>query len=137
MTAWILSTEPATFPWSRVEAEGVSRWDGVRGPLARRGLRAMVTGDRIWGYHSSPEKSLVCWGRAKGPAYPDPADAKWLAVDVVFDRWLKVPISLAALKAHPRLSQMDFLRIPRLSVAPVTNDQNQLLMGLAGMGKTR
>ncbi|MBL8023117.1 MAG: EVE domain-containing protein [Elusimicrobia bacterium] len=135
MNFWIFSTEPAAFPWSRVEAEGLSRWDGVRGPLARKGLRSISSGDLIWGYHSSPEKSLVCWARSQGPAYPDPADPEWLAVDVIFERWLKQNIPLSLLKAHPVLSSMDFLRIPRLSVAPVTEVQHRLLMGLAGMEK--
>lgn len=128
MTAWIFSTEPSTFPWSRVEAEGSVRWDGIRGPRARKSLRDIDSGDRIWGYHSSPEKALVCLARAKGKAYPDPADENWLAIDVSFDRWLKQPISLAVLRGHPVLSSMDFLRIPRLSVAPLTETQEKALL---------
>lgn len=132
MSDWIFSTEPATFPWSRVESEGTVRWDGIRGPLARRWLRSVAAGDRIWGYHSSPEKALVCLARAAGKAYPDPADEKWLAIDVAFDRWLKQPVALAALRADPVLSSMDFLRIPRLSVAPLTAAQAKRLDGRVG-----
>lgn len=133
MTAWIFSTEPDVFPWTQVERDGRARWDGVRGPLARKNLRLLSQGDRVWGYHSSPEKALVCWARAAGPAYPDPADARWLAVDVVFDRWLKNPVSWSDLRAHPGLSSMDFVRIPRLSVAPLTDSQEKILMGLSLM----
>ncbi|MBK8574894.1 MAG: EVE domain-containing protein [Elusimicrobia bacterium] len=131
MNAWIFSTEPATFPWSRVESETSVRWDGIRGPRARLSLRAISSGDTIWGYHTSPEKSLVCRARAKGTAYPDPADEHWLAVDVTFESWLKNPIPLAALRSHPALSRMDFIRIPRLSVAPLTESQNKVLWGLS------
>ena len=127
MSAWIFSTEPAVFPWSRVESEGTVRWDGIRGPLARRWLRSVAPGDRIWGYHSSPEKALVCLTRAAGKAYPDPADEKWLAIDVAFGQWLKQPVALAALRADPVLASMDFLRIPRLSVAPLTAAQERRL----------
>lgn len=135
MTAWIFSTEPATFPWSRVESEKTVRWDGIRGPLARKSLRVILPGDRIWGYHSSPEKALVCLARAKGKAYPDPADEKWLAIDVAFDRWIPHPISLSTLRAHPGLSSMDFLRIPRLSVAVLTDVQDEILFSLAKSGE--
>jgi predicted RNA-binding protein with PUA-like domain len=137
VTAWIFSTEPSVFPWSRVESDGTVRWDGIRGPLARKSLRLITAGDRIWGYHSSPEKSLVCLAHAKGPAYPDPADEKWLAIDVTFDRWLINPIPLAVLRGHSALSSMDFLRIPRLSVAPITEIQEKLLLGLAQTGQQR
>lgn len=134
MTAWIFSTEPSSFPWSRVESEKTVRWDGIRGPLARKSLRVLVPGDRIWGYHASPEKALVCLARAKGKAYPDPADEKWLAIDVTFDRWIKYPIPLSVLRALPELSSMDFLRIPRLSVAALSPRQDALLFRLAEKG---
>ncbi len=134
MTAWIFSTEPDVFPWSRVERDGRARWDGVRGPLARKNLRLLSQGDRVWGYHSTPEKSLVCWARAAGPAYPDPIDDCWLAVDVTFDRWLKKPVPLSELRAHPDLTAMDFVRIPRLSIAPLTPFQEKVLCTLAHMG---
>lgn len=135
MTAWIFSTEPAAFPWSRVEFEKTVRWDGIRGPLARKSLRAILPGDRVWGYHSSPAKALVCLARAKGKAYPDPADEKWLAIDIAFDQWIKHPISLSALRAHPGLSSMDFLRSPRLSVAVITDVQDEILFRLAENGE--
>lgn len=137
MTAWIFSTEPDVFPWSRVERDGGARWDGVRGPLARKNLRLLSKGDRVWGYHSTPEKALVCWAKAAGAAYPDPADSRWLAVDVVFDRWLKKHVPLSELRAHPALAQMDFVRIPRLSVAALTADQENVLFDLALMGSSR
>lgn len=136
MTAWIFSTEPDVFPWSRVQRDGRARWDGVRGPLARKNLRLISKGDRVWGYHSTPEKSLVCWARVAGPAYPDPADERWLAVDVMFDRWLNKPVPLSELRGHPDLAGMDFVRIPRLSVAPLTAHQEKSLIKLSGMGSS-
>ena len=72
---WIFSTEPKEYPWSKVQ-EGAARWDGIRGPAARKYMREIQAGDRIWGYHASPQKALVCWAVAAAPAYPDPADRK-------------------------------------------------------------
>lgn len=130
MTAWILSTEPDVFPWSRVEREKTVRWDGIRGPLARKNIKTVSVGEKIYGYHSSPEKALVCEARVARAAYPDPADADWLALDVSFGRWLPCPVPLAALRSAPVLKSMDFLRIPRLSVAPVSAAQERVLCAL-------
>ncbi|HMU74916.1 MAG TPA: EVE domain-containing protein [Elusimicrobiota bacterium] len=126
---WIFSTEPKEYPWSKVQ-EGAARWDGIRGPAARKYMREIQAGDRIWGYHASPQKALVCWAVAAAPAYPDPAAPDWLAIDLCFDRWLPRPIALAELRADARLADMPFLRIPRLSVAPVTSDQSKRLFSL-------
>lgn len=131
MSGWIFSTEPDVFPWSKVEALGRARWDGIRGPLARKNLRSLRTGDVIFGYHSSPEKRVVCLARAAGEACPDPADPAWLAVDVVFDRWLERPVTLAALRAEKAFSMMPFLRIPRLSIAPLKAAQVRKMLSLS------
>ncbi|MBK8423614.1 MAG: EVE domain-containing protein [Elusimicrobia bacterium] len=130
MTAWIFSSEPDVFPWSRVEKEKTVRWDGIRGPLARKNLKTVAVGERIYGYHSTPEKALVCEARVARAAYPDPADADWLALDVSFARWLPRPVPLAVLRSAPVLKSMDFLRIPRLSVAPVSAAQERVLRAL-------
>lgn len=130
MTAWIFSTEPDAFPWSRVEREHTVRWDGIRGPLARKNLRAVAVGDRVYGYHGAPEKALVCEARIARAAYPDPADEKWLAVDVSFERWLPRPVTLAAMRGAAGVARMDFLRIPRLSVAPLRPAEERALRAL-------
>lgn len=130
MTAWIFSTEPESYPWSRVEREGTVRWDGIRGPLARKHLRTVKAGDPIFGYHASPERAVVCLAQIAGAAYPDPADEAWLAVDVRFDHWCATPVPLAALRADPGLSKTSFLRIPRLSVAPLSGVEEKALRRL-------
>ena len=132
MTAWILSTEPGSFPWTRVEAEKRVLWDEIRGPLARKYLGQATAGDAVWGYHTSPEKALVCLARVAGPAVPDPADPRWLALPVVFERWLPRRVPLAVLREEKGLGSLPFLRIPRLSVSPVTGSEHQILMGLSG-----
>jgi len=130
MTAWIFSTEPASYPWAVVEKEKTVLWDGIRGPLARKHLRTVQAGDRVWGYHGSPEKRLVCWANVVSPAVPDPKDPAWLAVSLTFDRWLEKPIPRSTLLETPALKSLPFLRIPRLSVSPVSEEEEKILLHL-------
>lgn len=128
MSFWLFSTEPDVFPFSQVEKTGRALWDGIRGPAARKYQREIKAGDQILGYHSSPEKAVVCLAKAATAAFPDPKDEKWLALDVSFDRWLDRPVTLAELRVLPGWSENPFLRIPRLSVAPVTGAQAKALL---------
>lgn len=131
MTAWFFSTEPEVYPWSNVEQKGKVRWDGIRGTAARKWLREVKPGDLILGYHSSPEKAFVCLAKAASAAYPDPKDQDWLALDVKWGKWLKRPAPLSELRAHKGLALMKFVRMPRLSVSPVTPAEQKILSGLA------
>ena len=137
MTAWIFSTEPDSYPWSRVEREGTVRWDGIRGPLARKHLRLVKAGEPVFGYHASPERAVVCLAQIAGPAYPDPADESWLAVDVRFDHWCGTPVPLAVIRTDPGLAKTAFVRIPRLSVAPLTLAEEKALRRLCGRARTK
>ena len=120
MTTWFFSTEPDVYPWTIVEKEKKVRWDGIRGTAARKWLRDVVPGDLILGYHSSPEKAFVCLAEVAGKAYPDPKDPDWLALDVRWGKWLKRKVPLSEMRAEKALAAMRFVRMPRLSVSPVT-----------------
>jgi predicted RNA-binding protein with PUA-like domain len=132
--AWFFSTEPDEYPWQNVFREKNVRWDGIRGTAARRWMRDIRVKDLILGYHSSPEKAFVCLARAASLAYPDPKDPDWLALDVAWEGWLSRPVPLAAMRAHPGLSQMKFLRMPRLSVSPVHDSEKAILSHLSETG---
>lgn len=125
--SWIFSTEPHLFPWSSVLSRGVALWDGIRGGLARKHLAQIQPGDLIWGYHSSPEKRIVCRVRAVSSAFPDPVDPRWLALRVGWEGWVGEVINLSQLRQHPLLGGMMFLRIPRLSVAPLNPAETRVL----------
>jgi predicted RNA-binding protein with PUA-like domain len=128
---WFFSTEPEVFPWWEVEKVGRALWDGIRGTAARKWMREIEPGDAVWGYHSSPEKAVVCRARAASAARPDPKDPDWLALDVRFEARLPLPIPLAVMRAERALSAMKFLRQSRLSISPVTPAENRILMDLA------
>lgn len=120
---WLVKTEPSTYGWERFVAEGGTRWDGVRNPTARRNLGEMKRGDPVLFYHSGEGKEVVGFARVAREAYPDPADDRWLAVDLEPVRALARPVPLAELKSDRALAKLPMLRQPRLSVVPLTKPE--------------
>ncbi|GBF59030.1 hypothetical protein PbB2_02722 [Candidatus Phycosocius bacilliformis] len=121
MAFWLLKTEPESFSWANQVARGVTGepWTGVRNHQAKNFLKEMVQGDLAFFYHTGVEKQIVGIVEVQTSAYPDPTDPLWLAVDVVAQRPLTKPISLAEIKADPLLAEMALVTSPRLSVQPV------------------
>lgn len=130
---WLVKSEPSTYAWERLVAEGRTRWDGVRNPAARQHLGAMKPGDLVLFYHSGEGKAVVGIARVAKEAYPDPtsADGKWLAVDVEPVKPLARPVTLAEIKAERSLAQLALVRQPRLSVMPVPKDAYERILALA------
>jgi len=128
---WLVKTEPSTYGWERFVAEGGTRWDGVRNPTARRNLGEMKPGDPVLFYHSGEGKEVVGVARVAREAYPDPADERWLAVDLEPVRPLARPVPLAELKSDRGLAKLPMLRQPRLSVVPVTKPEFDRILALA------
>ncbi|MBI2962467.1 MAG: EVE domain-containing protein [Deltaproteobacteria bacterium] len=122
---WLFKTEPSTYSFAKLRAEGKTTWDGVRNPLALKHLAGVRRGDAVFVYHTGDEKAVVGVARAASDAYPDPAgrDAKLLVVDLEPLRPLPSAVSLAAIKANPRFEGFDLVRLPRLSVMPVSAQQ--------------
>lgn len=136
MNYWLLKSEPDTYSWSKLVAEKRGRWDGVRNPIAARNLKRMKVGDKAFFYHSNIGKEIVGVMEIVREHYPDPTDdtGKWVAVDVKPDRPVKTPVTLAAVKAEPRLADMALARYARLSVQPVTPEEWKLVCRMAGLG---
>jgi predicted RNA-binding protein with PUA-like domain len=120
---WLVKSEPSSYAWERLVEEGGTRWDGVRNPAARANLAAMRRGEPVLFYHSGEGKAVVGVARVAREAYPDPADARWLAVDLEPVRALARPVPLAELKADRALAKLPMLRQPRLSVVPLAKDE--------------
>jgi len=131
MQTWFFSTEPDSYPWDNVFKEKQVRWDGIRGTAARKWMRSIAPGDQVLGYHSSPEKAFVCVAWAASAAYPDPKDPEWLVIDLAADRWVKRRVPLADMRAAKGLAAMKFIRMPRLSVSPVTAAEKKILSKLS------
>lgn len=104
-------------------------WDGVGNNLALKNLREVRLGDEVLIYHSADEKAIVGIAEAVSDAYPDPneVDEKVVVVNLKPKRRLARPLTLAEIKAIDELSDFDLVRLPRLSVMPVSPDQWQIL----------
>jgi predicted RNA-binding protein with PUA-like domain len=131
MAHWLMKSEPESYSWSDLERDGGTEWDGVRNNAARLHLKAMKRGDEAFFYHSMSDKSVVGIMRVAREAKPDPKDPDWVSVRVEPVRAI-APVTLARIKAEPRLSKMELIRQSRLSVAPVRDDEWQLILKLSG-----
>ena len=105
MAYWLMKSEAATYGWADLLRDGGTDWDGVRNNAARLHLRAMKPGDQAFLYHSMAEKAVVGIMEIIGPGEPDGADGEWVKVPVKPVRALAKPVTLAAIKAEPRLAK--------------------------------
>jgi predicted RNA-binding protein with PUA-like domain len=126
---WLFKSEPDCYSFADLERDGATLWDGVTNALARKHLREVKPGDKIWCYHTGDEKAIVGLMEAVGGPQTDPKDddPKSVVVEVKPIRKLKHPVSLARIKAEPDLSDWALVRNSRLSVVPVSPDQWRLV----------
>jgi predicted RNA-binding protein with PUA-like domain len=122
---WLVKEEPENYDFDQFVADGSTVWSGVRNPVAQRNLREMRKGDRVFFYHTGKQKAIVGTARVAVPAYPDPKEkgGTLVVVELVPDKKLKRPVTLAEIKASGRFADFALVRIPRLSVMPVTEEQ--------------
>lgn len=133
MNHWILKTEPSAYSYEDLERDGKIHWDGVRNFQARNNLKAMKKGDIVLIYHSVGPKELVGTAMVIKEAYPDPKDDedRWVNVDIKLGERLKRPVTLAALKEHPKLKNISLVKQSRLSVCPIDKSDWMLILDLA------
>jgi predicted RNA-binding protein with PUA-like domain len=124
MAYWLLKTEPETFSWDDQMKRGAQGepWTGVRNFTARKHLKEMKKGDLAFFYHSGAERRIVGLVEVIRESYPDATDPKgvFVATDVKALSPMPEPVTLAAVKAAPRLKDMALVKYSRLSVQPVT-----------------
>jgi predicted RNA-binding protein with PUA-like domain len=131
MAHWLMKSEPESYSWSDLVRDGGTEWDGVRNNAARLHLKAMKKGDEAFFYHSMSDKAVVGIMRITRAAQPDPKDPDWVSVRVEPVKALPSPVTLAAIKAEPRLAKMELIRQSRLSVAPVRDEEWKVVLELA------
>ena len=136
---WLVKTEPDTYSFADLEAEGTTEWTGVRNHAAARHLRAMAVGDPVLVYHSGAQKAVAGIATVTRAAAPDPTgDGRegdgWVSVALAATTPLARPVPLASMKADAALAAMAMLRQPRLSVSPVTDAEWVAILRLAGDG---
>jgi len=122
---WLFKEEPSHYGFDALVKDKQTVWSGVKNPLAQKHLHAVKKGDRIFYYHTGDEKAVVGIARALGNAYADPADksGKQAVVDVAPVKTLPRPVTLAEIKGDKRFKDFPLVRISRLSVMPVTDDE--------------
>ena len=135
MAHWLLKSEPSSYSWDQLVADGRTHWDGVRNAQALNNLRAMQPGDRAFFYHSGEDREIIGVVEVVKPFYPDPADksGKLGMVDVKPVLPVAVKVGLAAMRIRPELSGMSLLRQSRLSVCPVSATEWKVVCEMAGV----
>jgi len=130
MRYWLLRSEPDVYGWDDLIKEGATEWNGVRNYTARNFLKEMEPGDQALFYHSNTEKAAVGIMEITRAWQADGDDGKWASVAVKPVRKLAKPVTLAMLKAEPRLAKLEVLRQSRLSVTPVRDDEWAVILEL-------
>lgn len=132
MAYWLLKTEPDDYSYSDLEHEGCTVWDGITNALALKYMRTMVPGDMALIYHTGKERQIMGIAEIITQPYPNPAlnDAKLVVVDVRAVRPVSQLVTLAQIKQDEKFADFDLLRLPRLSVIPVSEFHWQHLMHL-------
>ena len=131
---WFFLSDPESYHLDELFRKGKDVWDGIHGANALKHLAQVKKGDRILGYHTSPEKAVYAILEAVSDSYPDPKEKekKIAVVDVKGVRKLSRPVPLAELRASKKLTQMKFLVIPRMAVSPLTPAEYEEILRLAG-----
>ena len=134
MAYWLVKSEPFKYSWDQFVKDGKTFWDGVRNYAARNNLRDMKKGDQVFFYHSNEGLEIVGIAQVAKEAYQDPTteETAWLVVDIKPVKKLKKPVSLKQIKEDGRLNEMDLLRLGRLSVQSVKEEEWKIVMELAG-----
>ena len=132
-TRWLFKTEPSAYSFQQLEKDKKTVWDGVKNNLALKNLKEIKNGDEILIYHTGDEKAAVGVARALSGAYPDPSkkDPKLLVVDIEAMKPLPRPVTLAEVKANSKLAKFDLVRLPRLSIMQVNDEQWKLIEEMA------
>ena len=129
MAHWLIKSEPTVYSWDQFVKEKRTSWTGVRNAQAAINLKAMKSGDLCFFYHSNEGKEIVGIAKVVKTAYPDPTDkaGKAVTVDVAAVEPVKQTVTLAAIKAEPKLKDFGLVRQSRLSVVPVNDEQWKLI----------
>ena len=125
MNYWLVKSEPEKYSWEKFNKDGRTFWDGVRNYTARNNLKAMLEGDLVLFYHSNEGKEVVGIAKVVKESYQDPTtdDPNWVVVDLSPVEPLKSPVSLAAIKAEPTLKDIQLVRLGRLSVVSLKQEE--------------
>jgi len=134
MAYWLVKSEPFKYSWDQFVKDKKTFWDGVRNYGARNNLKAMKKGDEVLFYHSNEGVEIVGIAKVIKESYQDPTTTEeaWVVVDLKPHKKLRKPVTLAQVKQDGRLANMDLVRLGRLSVQTVKEEEWNVVMELAG-----
>lgn len=132
MAHWLIKSEPSKYSWNQFVADKQTFWDGVRNYQARNNLKAMQKGDEVFFYHSNEGLEIVGIAKVVKEAYQDPTteDSNWVVVNFKPMKKLKKPVTLATIKTDIRLQKIALIKLSRLSVCPITDEEWDILLKL-------
>ncbi len=135
MNYWLVKSEPFKYSWDQFVTDKLTHWDGVRNYAARNNLRAMAKGDKVLFYHSNEGLAIVGIAEVVKEAYQDPTtdDTNWVVVDLKPVKPIPVPVTLAAIKTESSLKNMQLVKLSRLSVAAVTEQEYEIVLKMGGL----
>jgi predicted RNA-binding protein with PUA-like domain len=130
---WLFKTEPSVYSFQQLQKDKKTMWDGVKNNLALKNLKDIKKGDEILIYHTGDEKAAVGVARALSGAYPDPSqkNPRMLVVDIEAVKTLPRPVTLAEVKANKKLANFDLVRLSRLSIMKVSDEQWNIIEEMA------
>lgn len=135
MAYWLMKSEPGAYSWDQLVKDRRTNWSGVRNYQAANNLKAMKLGDRAFFYHSNEGLAVVGIAEIVKAAYPDPSDktGRFVIVDVKPVMPMKTAVTLAAIKAEPKLKDLALVKQSRLSVSPVNAEEWKLICKMGGV----
>jgi predicted RNA-binding protein with PUA-like domain len=138
MAYWLIKSEPGSWSWDEQVKAGAkgTAWTGIRNHTAKQNLAKMKKGDHAFFYHSGEGKDVVGIVEVIKESFPDPTAPKgepWLAVDVKATAPFPMPVTLATIKAEPKLKDMALVKLSRLSVSPVTAEEWKIICKMGGV----
>src|SRR3954467_13042626 len=137
MNYWLVKSEPSSWSGDQQVAKGAKgeAWTGVRNFTARQNLVKMKKGDRAFFYHSNEGKEIVGIAEIVKESSPYRTDKtkKFVCGDIAANKPLKTPVTMAAIKADKRLTEMALVKYSRLSVQPVTAEEWKIVCKMGGL----
>lgn len=135
MANWLVKSEPGDWSWDDQLSVEKEPWDGVRNFQAQKNMRSMQVGDNVLFYHSGKERAVVGLCTVATGPYPDPDDdsGKFCLVDMKAIKTAGRAVTLADIKAEPRLADIALVRQSRLSVMPLPDEAYSLICEMADL----
>jgi predicted RNA-binding protein with PUA-like domain len=130
---WLFKSDPEHYSYQDLAKDKKTVWDGISNNLALKHLRNVRRGDEVMIYHSGGERAVVGLAEVLSDPYQDPKkkEVRLVVVDIAARGTVPRVIGLGEIKKHAGLKDFDLVRLPRLSVMPVSEKHWKALLALA------